>query len=267
MVVSFIHSSWLRNTEESWGIAMALRGLMLLGMVAGLAACGGSGGDRPATLSGAADLKNVSLPATTDPNFCQVVQQYMSSTELESSNTLFTDMPEYRHSKPLVDPLETFQVVSYAGAVPIMISCKIKGAAHLRSAHGAEAAGTQRFCPEITLVLQAKAVAALQAMGEDAAAASAAAFIIDNNEPFMTGRDYLSDFELSYMDPEAGVHLQSPGLFHDYDSWTTIILPENFEGQAYCHLPSREYIMALARGDMEPGTVMTTADDAPVTPQ
>ena len=67
--------------------------------------------------------QDIVLPAPTDGNFCQAVQQYMSSTAVESSNTVFTDMPEYRHSKPIVDPLQTFQVISYAGQLPVMVSC------------------------------------------------------------------------------------------------------------------------------------------------
>jgi hypothetical protein len=210
--------------------------------------------------------QNALLPDPTDPNFCQAVQKFMASTEVESDNTLFTDMPEYRHSKPMVDPLQTFQVVSYAGTTPIMVSCKIKGAAHIRYAHGDDAAGEQLFCPDVTRVLQAQAIAGLKLAGLKDAAAKAEALVLDNNEPFMTGRDYLADFELSYVGDDGAVHIQSPGLFHDYDGWTTWILPEKFEGQAYCHLATPAYISALATGTMEPGTVMTTADDAPVSP-
>lgn len=211
--------------------------------------------------------QEATFPEPVDPDFCQAVQQFMSNTAMESDNTLFTDMPEYRHSKPLVDPLQTYQVVSYAGATPIMVSCKIKGAAHIRSAYGEDAAGEQLFCPDVVQVLRTQAVAGLKLAGLTEAAAKAGAMVIDNNEPFMTGRDYLADFELSYVGPDGSVHIQSPGLFHDYDGWSTWILPEKFEGQAYCHLATPAYISALATGRMEPGTRMTTADDAPVTPQ
>jgi hypothetical protein len=204
------------------------------------------------------------LPDPTDLNFCQAVQKFMSNTTVESTNILFTDMPEYRHSKPMVNPLQTFQVVSYDGATPIMVSCKIKGAAHIRDAFGADAAGEQLFCPDVTRVLQAQAVAGLKLAGLTDAAANAEAFVLDNNEPFMTGRDYLADFELSYVGDDGAVHIQSPGLFHDYDGWTTWVLPEKFEGQAYCHLATPAYISALAMGQMEPGRVMGTADDAVV---
>jgi hypothetical protein len=220
-----------------------------------------------ASLLQPAFAQDANLPDPTDPNFCQAVQKFMSNTAVESTNTLFTDMPEYRHSKPMVNPLQTFQVVSYAGATPIMVSCKIKGAAHIRDAFGADAAGEQLFCPDVTRVLQAQAVAGLKLAGLRDAAANAEAFVIDNNEPFMTGRDYLADFELSYLGDDGAVHIQSPGLFHDYDGWTTWILPEKFEGQAYCHLATPAYISALAMGQMEPGRVMGTADDAVVTPE
>ena len=210
---------------------------------------------------------NAALPEPTDPNFCQAVQKFMSNTAIDSDNTLFTDMPEYRHSKPLVDPLQTYQVVTYAGAMPIMVSCKIKGAAHIRSAYGEDTAGEQLFCPDVERVLRAQAVAGLKLAGLSEASANAEALVIDANEPFMTGQDYLADFQLSYVGSDGAVHIQSPGLFHDYDDWTTWILPEKFEGQAYCHLATPAYLSALATGQMEPGTQMTTADDAPVTPQ
>ena len=207
------------------------------------------------------------LPEPTSPEFCQAVQQIMASTDRAGNIELFTNMPDYRSSKPSVDPHNIYQVVSYRGQTPVMVSCKIKGAAHLRNAYGDDAAGEQLFCPEITRRVKAQAVAELRAEGDAAAAAAAEAFVIDDNEPYMTGRDYLSDFELSFVGEDGAVHFNTPGLFHDYDSWTTWILPEMVEGQAYCHIASVDYMKLLAKGEMQPGTLMTTVDDAPVTPQ
>jgi hypothetical protein len=206
------------------------------------------------------------LPRPDSAEFCQVVQQILANTEVVSNNTVFEDMPEYRHSKPAPDPLMTYQVVTYAGQMPIMVSCKVKGAAHIRDAFGDDAAGEQQYCPVVTEMAKAQAIAELLQSNQAEAAAKVEAFVIDNNEPFMTGRDYLSNFELSYVGEEGAIHLNSPGLFHDYDSWTTWILPENFEGQTYCHLATVDYMKAVATGEIEPGTVMTTADDAPVQP-
>ena len=196
-----------------------------------------------------------------------MVQKIMANTEVESDNTLFTDMPEYRHSKPSPDPLKTYQVVTYDGQRPIMVSCKIKGAAHIRAVFGEDAAGEQQYCPAVARMAQAQAATELEQEGQQAEAVRARAFVIDDNEPFMTGRDYLADFALSYVGDDGAIHINSPGLFHDYDSWTTWILPEMVEGQTYCHLATVAYLKALATGEMEPGTTVTTADDAPVVPQ
>jgi len=191
----------------------------------------------------------------------------LSRTEMAGDNEIFDNMPDYRHSKPSPVPHNIYQVVSYDGERPIMVSCKVKGAAPLRAAYGEDAAGEQFFCPTITRMVQARAVSELERAGDTEAAAVAVAFVLDENEPYLTGRDYLSDFQLSYKDEAGAIHISTPGLFHDFDSWTSWILPEKFEGQAYCHLATPAYLSALATGQMEPGTQMTTADDAPVTPQ
>jgi hypothetical protein len=220
-----------------------------------------------ASLAATAMLANAQeLPDPTSEKFCQAVQQILANTKIESINTIFTDMPAYRHSKPSADPLMIYQVVTYDGQRPIMVSCKIKGAAHIRSAYGDDAAGEQQYCPEITRRTKAQAIAELRQEDLLGVAIAAEAFIIDENEPYITGQEYLSDFELSYVGEDGAIHFNSPGLFHDYDSWTTWILPEKFEGQTYCHLATVDYMKAVAKGEIKPGTQMTTTEDAPVTP-
>jgi hypothetical protein len=191
----------------------------------------------------------------------------LASTDLDGGNTIFTDMPSYRHSKPFAKPLRTYQVVTYAGTRPIVVSCKVKTAAHLRAVYGPDAAGEQLFCPAITRRVKAEAVAELLAAGQADAAARAEAFVVDDNEPYATGQAYLSDFQPGFSGEDGKVHLSSPGLFQDYDSWVTRFLPERVQGQSYCHLPTVDYVKALATGAMQPGTVVTTGESATVTPR
>ena len=207
------------------------------------------------------------LPAPVSADFCVAVQKRLASTSLNGTNTLFTDMPSYRHSKPSAEPFNIYQIVTYAGRRPIMVSCKVKTAAHLRAVFGEQAAGKQRFCPDITREIRARAVAELRQANLPTAAEKAAVLVIDENEPYVTGSAYLADFPLSYRAPDGAVHLNSPGLFQDYDSWITPFLPAIFKGQSYCHLATVEYIKALATEEMQPGTVVTTAEDAPVNPR
>lgn len=210
---------------------------------------------------------NAALPAPGSPAYCVAVQEMLAGTKVEAGNTVFTDMTAFRKSKPSVQPLRIYQVVTYAGREPIMVSCKVKTAAHLRAVHGPTAAGQQRYCPDVTRRTQAEAVAALRQSGQAAAAGRAAAFVIDADEPYWTGRSFLEEFQLSYRSDDGAIHIRSPGLYQDYDSWITSLLPERLQGQSYCHLATTGYIEALATGAMAPGTTVSGAEDAPVTPR
>ncbi len=207
------------------------------------------------------------LPPATSAEFCVTAQEILASTTLRGENTLFTDMAAFRHSKPFVSPLRIFQVVTYAGQRPIVVSCKVKTAAHLRAAYGPQAAGRQLYCPDMTRLARDQAVAELRKAGQGAAAGRAAGFVIDDNEPYATGQAFLGDFQAIYRAPDGQVHLASPGLFQDYDRWFTRWLPEKLQGQSYCHLPTVDYIKAVAGGVMPPGATISAGEDAPVTPR
>jgi hypothetical protein len=252
-----------------------MRAFVRTGVVVGgallAAACGGppgqSTGPIPPRQARLDDTSTVALPAPASPEYCGAVQQILAGTSLRGENTLFTDMPEYRHSKPSADPHRIYQVVTWAGDRPIIVSCKTKTAAHLRAVYGPAAAGEQRGCPDVTRRIRDQVAAELAAAGDAAAAARAAEFVVDADEPYLAGRDYLADFRPSYRGDDGRVHLHSPGLFQDYDSWITRFLPWQVQGQSYCHLPTVDFVRALATGAIEPGaTTVTTADDAPVTP-
>ena len=206
------------------------------------------------------------LPNPTSEDFCIAVQNMLATTEVESTNTVFNDMPEYRHSKPSPDPLMIYQVVTYDEKRPVMVSCKIKAADHIRAVHGEDAAGEQGNCADVTKRVKAQAIAELEVDNPDNVVEKAKLFVIDVNEPFTTGRSYLSDFELSFEGDDGNIHFNSPGLQVNWDDWKYWIMPNMIRGQTYCHIPTVSYMKAVATGAVEPGTVMTTADDAPTQP-
>lgn len=206
------------------------------------------------------------LPAPGSDDFCASVQKILANTGLESDNTMFTDLGDYAESKPGIKPITNYQVVSYSGQMPIMVSCKVKTAAHLRSEYGEDAAGEQLFCPTVTRLAQSQAVAELLPANPEAAERAKAIVVVDN-EPYASGRGYLGDFQLSFVAEDGGVHLNSPGLFQNYDAWYTWILPERLQGQSYCHIATVDYIKALALGEIEPGTSIVLDENHSVTPR
>lgn len=213
------------------------------------------------------DTSTLRLPEPASPEFCSTVQQFLAGTTLGGTNTVFTDMPEYRHSKPAANPHLVYQVVTYVGSMPVAVSCKVKTAAHLRAVYGPDAAGKQNSCSDLTRLSRAEAVGRLRTEDLGDAATRAADFVVEDNAPYATGQAYLRDFPLSFKGEDGSIHLNSPGLFQDYESWITPLLPWQFQGQHYCHLPTIDYIAALASGTLEAGTVITTVDDAIVSPQ
>jgi hypothetical protein len=174
-------------------------------------------------------------------------------------------MPDYRSSKPSVSPLNIYQVVTYSGTTPIIVSCKVKAAYHLRSEYGEEAAGKQRFCPEITKLALQQAITQLQTENP-AAAETANQFVVDDTEPYSTGQSYLGDFQAIARDADGVTRVITPGLQTDWENWMFWILPDRLRGQTYCHIPTVNYLKAVASGTMEPGATIHTRDDAPTTP-
>jgi hypothetical protein len=210
--------------------------------------------------------QNAPLPAPTSPDFCVAVQKIVANTEITGTNEIFSNMPDYRHSKPSPNPLMIYQVVTYDDVGPIVVSCKVKTVDHLQAEYGEDAAGPQVYCPAVTGIVRAQAVAELKAEGNAEAAAAAEAFVLDNNEPYLMGSDYLSDFQSIYVGEDGAVHVASPGLQSNWDSWISYIMPDRLLGQTYCHLATADYMKRVAKGEAEPGRTLTTEDDAPVTP-
>jgi len=213
-----------------------------------------------------AQAQNASLPAPTSPDFCIAVQHILANTRVQAINTIFDNMPDYRHSKPSPDPLMIYQVVTYDGREPIAVSCKVKTADHLRATYGENAAGEQLYCPTISEMIKAQAIAELEQEGARDAAAQARAIVIDQNEPYVTGSAYLSTFELSYVGTDGKTHINTPALQTNWEDWLLWIMPNRVRGQTYCHLATVSYMKALAKGTIEPGTLIVTTDDAKTKP-
>lgn len=213
-----------------------------------------------------AQAQIVSLPAPTSPEFCVAVQHILANTKVDATNTIFDNMPDYRHSKPSPDPLMIYQVVTYDGQEPIAVSCKVKTADHIRATYGENAAGEQRYCPTISEMIKAQAIAELEQENATDAVAKARAIVIDQNEPYVTGSAYLSTFELSYIGADGKIHINTPALQTNWEDWMFWIMPNRVRGQTYCHLATVTYIKGLAKGAIEPGTLIVTTDDAKTRP-
>lgn len=192
------------------------------------------------------------LPDTTTDTFCTAVQEILAGTTVASELTIYPDIASFRQSKPTPRPLTNSQFVTLdEQGRSKMVSCKVKSADHIRSEYGADAAGPQRYCREITVMVHAEVVAKLEA-DEPELAATVRGYIIEPDEPQPTGAMYLSDFPLAFADGDGNLHINTQSLQVNWDDWHFWIMPNVLRGQTYCHIITPEYLEALGRGQVQP---------------
>ena len=203
-------------------------------------------------LGWASSLSATSLPATTTDTFCTEVQKILANTEMESDLVVYDDIAAYRKSKLTIPPLTGSQYVWLDERNrPKMVSCKVKSADHLRDHYGEEAAGEQRPCRDITLMVRDMAATRLEAE-DPSLAATLRSYVIEPDVPFTTGRAYLTPFPLAFQGTDDQLHIHTQSLQIDWLDYKWILMPYTLRGQTYCHLITPEHIEALARGDAQP---------------
>lgn len=174
-------------------------------------------------------------------NFCTEVQRVTAETNVKSNLTIHKTSWDYRYSKPGIDPVQIHQYVTPdATGRPKMISCKVKAVDHLKSAYGAQAAGTQGTCEQVTRSVLEQAQAG--------AGPGAIRVRIDPEEQVWTGSSYLAPFELLSKDASGVLHVHTRYMRIDWDDWRWYIMPNKVRGHLYCHVIAPEYMARLLRG-------------------
>ena len=200
----------------------------------------------------AGPLFAAALPDTTTDTFCADVQKILAGTELDSELIVYSDIAAYRKSKLMIDPIDNSQYVTLDDQKrPKMVSCKVKAADHIRDYYGDDAAGEQRPCRDITLMVQDNLASRLEA-DDPLLAATVRSYVIEPDEPFTTGSAYLTPFPLAFQGADGKLHIHTQSLQIDWLDYKWILMPYILRGQTYCHLITPEHMEALARGEAQP---------------
>jgi hypothetical protein len=185
-------------------------------------------------------------------DFCTQAQQWIVSTSIRSSNTVFEDFDAFTKSKPEIDPLVTTQYSwpqrSKGGAV-MQVSCKMKTADHLQTIHGAEAAGADIGCRGVNAKILEEVIA-----GMTDEERSALAFV--PGETLIFEDDIVTNQGPVWLEPYAMVRrdasrliIQAKGMQNDWNDARYANAPTRFRGTRYCHLISPDYLRALLLGE------------------
>lgn len=192
------------------------------------------------------------VPETTTDDFCTYVQMILAGTTVPSELTVYPDMASFRQSKPTPRPLTNSQFVTLDDrGEPKMISCKVKSADHIRTEYGADAAGEQRECRDITLMVRDNVANRIEPRDRILAAAIRN-YAIEPDRIYQTGRAYLAPFPLTFQNWDGNYHINTQSLRVDWTDWRWFIMPNVLRGQIYCHIIAPEHLEALAWGRVAP---------------
>ncbi len=228
-----------------------------------------------ANAAGAAEPSEavVAPPLHTGPDYCATMQQFIAGTRINPETIQYSGDDYdvgFKKSKPTAQPLVIHQYVGYqmpsgkTQAMPVTVSCKLKTAERIRTAHAgltedAAAADEDRTCQQWTEAM----LDAVYGAADGAAEAGTTSEATSSNTLLPRERVRLEKENNVYIGPlwvnpfpfqaayQAGgdLHLRSKALHAEYTRWMP--LPDSFMGTHYCHTIAPEYLQALLKSELE----------------
>jgi hypothetical protein len=220
--------------------------------VASMTACGG--GDSAAGLDELPDLAE----------YCLAAQRIVTRTEVPMQLVVHEDFDAFVKSKAIIEgpQIQQYNWTDEQGRV-FGISCKLKSADHLRLTFGDDAAGPDGLCQDMNRAvfeeIAPRSPDLTPAYSEVVFEPQEAVW--DDEEPGMTGPEWLAPYEATWVDEQGRLHIRAKGFQVDFTDPAFEQAPPRFRGIHYCHFLSPGYLAALMLGEAEPGVVIGRKPD------
>jgi hypothetical protein len=212
-----------------------------------LVACGGG--------NGAPGLDE--LPEIAD--YCLAAQRVVTRTEVPMQLIVHEDFDAFVKSKAVIEgpEIQQYNWTDEQGRV-FGISCKLKSADHLKLTYGDDAAGPDGLCQDMNRAVFEQIAprspditpAYTEVVFEPQEA------VWNDEEPGMTGPDWLAPYEATWTDEQGRLHIRAKGFRVDFTDPAFEKVPPRFRGIHYCHFLSPGYLAALMLGEAEPGAII-----------
>ncbi len=210
-----------------------------------LAGCGGTEDERFALAE---------VPELNE--YCLAAQRVVTRTDVPMQLVVHEDFQAFVKSKAVIEgpEIQQFNWIDDQQRV-FGISCKLKSADHLQLSYGNDAAGPDGLCQDMNRAIFELVAprspdfkpAYQQVVFEPREA------VWNEEEPGMTGPDWLAPYEATWTDDEGRLHIRAKGFQVDFTDPAFEKAPARFRGVHYCHFVSPGYLGALMRGEAEPG--------------
>jgi len=200
-----------------------------------------------------APAERTGMPVLDD--FCLEAQQLVVNTTHPFQLRRYQDLEGFIRSKAEIAPPTVKQYVWYEDenqTRPVMISCKLKSADHLNLVFGPGTAGPGGHCQDMNRLTVERSSAARRASVQLPVEEPG----LNEEEPGMTGPDWLAPFTLSSRDADGTLIVHTKGFRVDFSDPRFADMPAPFRGIHYCHFIAPEYLERLLEGDAAPGLVV-----------
>jgi hypothetical protein len=206
----------------------------------------------------AADEDQFALKELPDlDEFCLAAQRIVTRTDYPVKLVVHKEFDAFVKSKAVIEgpEIQQYNWTDDAGNV-FGISCKLKNADHLNLEFGEGTAGPDGLCQDMN-----RAVFELVAPRDSKPAFEKVIFepkeaAINEEDPGMTGPDWLKPYEATWVDDNGALHVRSKGFQVDFADPQFAKAPARFRGIHYCHFVAPAYLAALLRGKAEAGIVI-----------
>lgn len=189
--------------------------------------------------------------------YCLAAQKLVTRTEYPMRAVVHDTYGGFVKSKAVIEGPEIHQFHwSDADGNVVGISCKLKSADHLNLAFGDGTAGPDGTCQSMN-----QAVFELVTPRASKPAYTEVIFepkelVRNEEEPGMTGPDWLKPYTATWADDDGALHIESRGFQINFTDPQFADVPDRFRGVHYCHFIAPEYFSELMRGAALPGIVI-----------
>jgi len=199
-----------------------------------------------------------SSPSGAPPlaEFCLEAQQVIVHTKVKPALVVHEDFDAFVKSKALIDPLTIQEYIWYENddtSRPVMVSCKMKSADHLNEAFGAGTSGGDGHCQDMNRLTWERVRATLADAPADSVVFDGNEVVRNDENPGMTGPDWLKPYAMTWRDERGVLHVRSKGFRVDWTDPRFAAMPGRFRGVQYCHLIAPAYLARLVNGEASPG--------------
>jgi hypothetical protein len=208
-----------------------------------------------ATSDRAGDFDLASLPALEE--YCLDAQRLVTRTTIPMQLVRQPEFDAFVKSKALIEgpTIQQFEWTDPDGRL-LGISCKLKSADHLNEVFGPGSAGPDGACQDFNRAVYAVMARESLTPVYRTVVFDPAETVTNEENPGMTGPDWLAPFTLTTVDTDGALRVHTKGFTVDFTDPRFARLPERFRGVHYCHFIAPDHLRDLLAGRAQAGAVI-----------